>query len=131
MSGDPEQEYFADGMVEEIITALSWIRWLSVIAPIGTFIWTKAKRSTEASRANLGVHYVLEVGRSIAGERVLELMSSKSMPKPMSHLRPVRFDGSLYDVLDLQDKAASSVPASSSPPWPRGRDPKIEPPPDP
>jgi TolB-like protein len=108
MSGDPEQEYFADGMVEEIITALSRIRWLFVIARNSSF--TYKGRAVDVKRAGreLGVRYVLEGSVRKAGGRVritAQLIDADSG----AHLWADRFDGSLEDVFDLQDKVASSV----------------------
>jgi TolB-like protein/class 3 adenylate cyclase len=108
MSGDPEQEYFADGMVEEIITALSRIRWLFVIARNSSF--TYKGRSVDVTQVGreLGVRYVLEGSVRKAGGRVritAQLVDATSG----AHLWADRFDGSLEDVFDLQDKVAVSV----------------------
>jgi len=108
MSGDPEQEYFADGMVEEIITALSRIRWLFVIARNSSF--TYKGHAVDATRVGreLGVRYVLEGSVRKGGGRVritAQLIDALSG----THLWADRFDGSLEDVFDLQDKVASSV----------------------
>ena len=68
MSGDPEQEYFADGMVEEIITALSRIRWLFVIARNSTFTYKGQAIDVKRVGRELGVRYVLEGSvRKVAG----------------------------------------------------------------
>src|SRR5258708_6847638 len=108
MSGDPEQEYFADGMVEEIITALSRIRWLFVIDRNSTFTYKgKAVDVKEVGR-ELGVRYALEGSVRKAGGRVritAQLIDAQSG----AHLWADRFDGSLEDVFRLQDEVASSV----------------------
>src|SRR5271169_2169618 len=108
MSGDPEQDYFADGMVEEIITALSRIRWLFVIARNSSFTYKgQAVDVTQVGR-ELGVRYVLEGSVRKAGQRVritAQLIDSVTG----THLWADRFDGSLEDVFELQDKIASSV----------------------
>jgi adenylate cyclase len=108
LSRDPEQEYFADGMVEEIITALSRIRWLFVIARNSSFTYKgQAVDMTRVGR-ELGVRYVLEGSVRKAGGRVritAQLIDAASG----AHLWADRFDGSLEDVFDLQDKVASSV----------------------
>jgi len=108
MSGDPEQEYFADGMVEEIITALSRIRWLFVIARNSSFTYKGQAIDVKQVGRELGVHYVLEGSVRKAGGRVritAQLIDAQSG----THLWADRFDGSLEDVFDLQDKVASSV----------------------
>jgi TolB-like protein len=108
MSGDPEQEYFADGMVEEIITALSRIRWLFVIARNSSFTYKGQAVDVKQVGRELGVRYVLEGSVRKAGGRVritAQLIDALSG----MHLWAERFDGSLEDVFDLQDKVASSV----------------------
>jgi TolB-like protein len=108
MSGDPEQEYFADGMVEEIITALSRIRWLFVIARNSSFTYKGQSVGVKQVGRELGVRYVLEGSVRKAGNRVritAQLIDADSG----AHLWADRFDGSLEDVFDLQDKVASSV----------------------
>jgi TolB-like protein/class 3 adenylate cyclase/Flp pilus assembly protein TadD len=108
MSGDPEQEYFADGMVEEIITALSRIRWLFVIARNSSFTYKGQAVDVKQVGRELGVRYVLEGSVRKAGGRVritAQLIDALSG----SHLWADRFDGSLEDVFELQDRVASSV----------------------
>src|SRR5262249_11580733 len=70
MSGDPEQEYFADGMVEEIITALSRIRWLFVIARNSSFTYKGKAVDVKQVARELGVRYILEGSVRKAGNRV-------------------------------------------------------------
>ena len=108
MSGDPEQEYFADGMVEEIITALSRIRWLFVIARNSSFTYKGQAVDVKQVGRELGVRYVLEGSARKAGQRVRitgQLIDATSG----AHLWADRFDGSLEDVFELQDKVAISV----------------------
>jgi TolB-like protein len=108
MSGDPEQEYFADGMVEEIITALSRIRWLFVIARNSSFTYKGQAVDLKQVSRELGVRYVLEGSVRKAGGRIritAQLIDATSG----THLWADRFDGSLEDVFELQDKVASSV----------------------
>jgi adenylate cyclase len=108
LSGDPEQEYFADGMVEEIITALSRIRWLFVIARNSSFTYKGQAVDVKRVGRELGVRYVLEGSVRKAGGRVrvtAQLVEAESG----AHLWADRFDGSLEDVFDLQDKVALSV----------------------
>ena len=108
MSGDPEQEYFADGMVEEIITALSRIRWLFVIARNSSFTYKGQAVDVKQVGRELGVRYVLEGSVRKAGERV-RITAQLIDALNGAHLWADRFDGSLEDVFDLQDKVAVSV----------------------
>ena len=108
MSGDPEQEYFADGMVEEIITALSRIRWLFVIARNSSFTYKGQAVDLKQVGRELGVRYVLEGSVRKAGNRV-RITSQLIDAQSGAHLWADRFDGSLEDVFELQDKVAISV----------------------
>jgi TolB-like protein len=108
MSGDPEQEYFVDGMVEEIITALSRIRWLFVIARNSTFTYKGRAVDVKEVGGELGVRYVLEGSVRKAGNRV-RITGQLIDALTGTHLWADRFDGSLEDVFDLQDKIALSV----------------------
>jgi adenylate cyclase len=108
MSGDPEQEYFADGMVEEIITALSRIRWLFVIARNSSFTYKGNAVDVKQVGRELGVRYVLEGSVRKAGRRV-RITAQLIDALRGTHLWADRFDGSLEDVFDLQDKVAVSV----------------------
>jgi TolB-like protein len=108
MSGDPEQEYFADGMVEEIITALSRIRWLFVIARNSSFTYKGKAVDVKQISRELGVRYVLEGSVRKGGNRVritAQLIDATSG----AHLWADRFDGLLEDVFELQDRVAISV----------------------
>jgi adenylate cyclase len=108
MSGDPEQEYFADGMVEEIITALSRIRWLFVIARNSTFTYKGQPVDVKQVGRELGVRYVVEGSVRKAGQRV-RITGQLIDAVTGTHLWADRFDGSLEDVFELQDKVATSV----------------------
>jgi len=108
MSGDPEQEYFADGMVEEIITALSRIRWLFVIARNSTFTYKGQAFDVKRVGRELGVRYVLEGSVRKASGRV-RITAQLIDATDGAHLWADRFDGSLEDVFDLQDNVAASV----------------------
>ena len=108
MSGDPEQEYFADGMVEEIITALSRIRWLFVIARNSSFTYKGQAVDVKQAGRELGVRYVLEGSVRKAGQRV-RITAQLIDALTGTHLWADCFDGSLEDVFDLQDRVASSV----------------------
>src|SRR5215471_11049657 len=108
MSGDPEQEYFADGMVEEIITALSRIRWFFVLARNSSSTYEGQAIDLKQVGRELGVRYVLEGSVRKAAGRVritAQLIDTTSG----AHLWADRFDGSLEDVFDLQDEVAISV----------------------
>jgi len=108
LSGDPEQEYFADGMVEEIITALSRIRWLFVIARNSSFAYKGKSPDLRQVGRELGVRYVVEGSVRKAGGRVritAQLIDARSG----AHLWADRFEGALDDVFDLQDKVAISI----------------------
>jgi TolB-like protein/class 3 adenylate cyclase len=108
MSGDPEQEYFADGMVEEIITALSRIRWLFVIARNSSFSYKGQSPDVKQVGRELGVRYLLEGSVRKAGGRV-RITAQLIDTTTGTHLWADRFDGSLEDVFELQDKIAVSV----------------------
>jgi TolB-like protein/Flp pilus assembly protein TadD len=108
LSGDPEQEYFADGMVEEIITALSGIRWLFVIARNSTFTYKGKPVDVRQVGRELGVRYVLEGSVRKGGQRVriaAQLIDATSG----AQLWADRSDGELGDVFELQDRVAASV----------------------
>jgi adenylate cyclase len=108
LSGDPDQEYFVDGMVEEITTALCRIRWLFVIARNSSFTYKGHAVDAKQVGRELGVRYLLEGSVRKAGQRVritAQLIDARSG----THLWADRFDGALEDVFELQDKVASSV----------------------
>ena len=108
MSGDPEQEYFVDGMVEEIITALSRIRWLLVIARNSSFTYKGQSVDVKQVGRELGVRYVLEGSVRKGGNRV-RITAQLIDAVTGTHLWADRFDGLIEDVFELQDKVASSV----------------------
>jgi TolB-like protein len=108
MSGDPEQEYFADGMVEEITTALSRIRWLFVIARNSSFTYKGQAVDVKQVGRELGVRYVLEGSVRKGGNRV-RITAQLIEAETDAHLWAERFDGSLEDVFELQDQVATSV----------------------
>ena len=108
MSGDPEQEYFVDGMVEEIITALSRIRWLFVIARNSTFTYKGQSPDVKQVGRELGVRYVLEGSVRKGGTRV-RITGQLIDAETGAHLWADRFDGLIEEVFELQDKVASSV----------------------
>ena len=108
MSGDPEQEYFTDGMVEEIITALSRIRWLFVIARNSSFTYKGRTVNVKQIGRELGVRYVLEGSVRKGGGRV-RITAQLIDAGTGAHLWADKIEGSLEDVFDLQDRVASSV----------------------
>jgi TolB-like protein len=113
-SGDPEQDYFADGMVEDIITALSRIRWLFVIARNSSFTYKGRAVDVKQVGRELGVRYVLEGSVRKAGSRVRitgQLVDTASG----AHLWAEHFDGTLDDVFALQDQVAASVVGAIAP----------------
>ena len=108
MSGDPEQEYFADGIVEEIITALSRIRWLFVIARNSSFTYKGKAIDIKQVGRELGVRYILEGSVRKGGGRIRitgQLIDSLTG----AHLWADRFDGSIEDVFELQVEVAIAI----------------------
>jgi TolB-like protein/class 3 adenylate cyclase len=113
MSGDPEQEYFADGMVEDIITALSRFKSLFVIARNSSFTYKSKAVDIKQVGRELGVRYVLEGSVRKSGGRV-RITGQLIEATTGAHLWADRFDGSLEDVFDLQDRVATSVVSTVS-----------------
>ncbi|MBB3394898.1 MULTISPECIES: adenylate/guanylate cyclase domain-containing protein [unclassified Rhizobium] len=108
MSGDPEQEYFADGMVEDIITGLSRIKWLFVIARNSSFVYKGKAVDVRQVGRELGVRYVLEGGVRNAGNR-LRITAQLVEAETGAHLWADRYDGAREDVFDLQDQITEKV----------------------
>lgn len=108
MSGDPEQEYFADGMVEDIITALSRFKSLFVIARNSSFTYKGKPVDIKQVGRDLGVRYVLEGSVRKAGGRV-RITGQLIEAATGAHLWADKFDGALNDVFELQDNVARSV----------------------
>ncbi|HEU0062171.1 MAG TPA: winged helix-turn-helix domain-containing protein, partial [Hyphomicrobiaceae bacterium] len=108
MSGDPEQEYFADGMVEEITTAISRFPWLFVIARNSAFTYKGKAVDVRQVARELGVRYVLDGSVRKAGNRV-RITGQLIDAATGAHLWADRFDGSLDNIFDLQDEVASRV----------------------
>jgi adenylate cyclase len=108
MSGDPEQEYFVDGMVEDIITGLSRIKWLFVIARNSSFTYKGKSVDVRQVGRELGVRYVLEGGVRKAGAR-LRITAQLIEAETGAHLWADRFDGALDDVFELQDQITERV----------------------
>ncbi len=114
MSGDPEQDYFAEGIVEDIITALSRIRWLFVIARNSSHTYKGRSVDIRQVGRELGVRYVLEGSVRKAGNR-LRITGQLIDASSGSHLWADRYDGPMEDVFDLQDKITASVVAIIAP----------------
>ena len=108
MSGDPEQEYFADGMVEDIITALSRFKSLFVIARNSSFTYKGKSVDVKQVGRELGVRYVLEGSVRESGSRV-RITGQLIEAATDGHLWADKFDGALEDVFDLQDQVTSRV----------------------
>jgi adenylate cyclase len=114
MSGDPEQEYFVDGMVEEIVTGLARIRWLFVIARNSSYVYKGRTVDVRQVGRDLGVRYLLEGGVRKAGNRLrvtAELVEAESG----RHIWAERFDRTLEDIFSLQDELTTSVVAAIEP----------------
>jgi TolB-like protein/class 3 adenylate cyclase len=114
MSGDPEQEYFADGIVEEIITALSHMRWLSVIARNSSFTYKGKNVDVKQVGRELKVRYVLEGSVRKSGDRV-RITGQLVDTSTGAHLWADRFDGRLEDIFDLQDQVTAKVVGAIAP----------------
>jgi len=113
MSGDPEQDYFADGMVEEITTALARMRW-PVIARNSSFVYKGRAVGIKQVGRELGARYVLEGSVRKSGSRVRitgQLIEAESG----HHVWAERFEGALEDVFDLQDRIAESIVSAIEP----------------
>jgi TolB-like protein len=114
LSGDPDQEYFADGVVEDIIAALSRMRWLFVIARNSSFTYKgRAVDVKDVGRA-LGVRYVLEGSLRKTGNRV-RITGQLIDTTTGMHLWAERFEGTLADIFELQDQMAESVVGALAP----------------
>jgi TolB-like protein len=108
LGGDLEQEYFADGMVEEIITALSRFHGLFVIARNSSFAYKGRTIDVKQVAGDLGVRYVLEGSVRKFGNR-LRIMAQLIDASAGTHLWADRFEGGLEDIFELQDRVASTV----------------------
>jgi adenylate cyclase len=114
MSGDPEQEYFADGLVEDIITALSRVRSFFVIARNSSFTYKGRAVDVRQVSRELGVRYVLEGSIRKAGSRV-RIVGQLVDGTTGHHVWADRFDGDTSDIFDLQDKVTESVVGAVEP----------------
>jgi adenylate cyclase len=114
MSGDPEQEYFADGLVEDIITALSRVRSFFVIARNSSFTYKGRAVDVRQVSRELGVRYILEGSIRKAGARV-RMVGQLVDATTGHHVWADRFDGDLNDIFDLQDRVTESVVGAVEP----------------
>jgi adenylate cyclase len=114
MSGDPEQEYFADGISEDIITGLSKLRWFFVIARNSSFTYKGKAVDVKRVARELGVRYVLEGSVRKGGNRV-RITAQLIDAATSNHIWADRYDGDLTDIFDLQDKITKSAVAAIEP----------------
>ena len=114
MSGDPEQEYFADGMVEDIITGLSRFKSLFVIARNSSFTYKGKAVDIKQVGRELGVRYVLEGSVRKAGNRV-RITGQLVDAETGNHIWADRYDSTLEDIFDLQDRVTMSVIGAIAP----------------
>jgi len=114
LSTDPDQEYFADGIVEDIITALSRFRQLFVIARNSSFVYKGKQVDIRQVARELGVRYVLEGSVRRSNDRVR--LTAQLIDAPSGgHLWAERFDGDLADIFDLQDRITARVVGAIEP----------------
>jgi TolB-like protein len=114
MSGDPEQEYFSDGITEDIITALSKLRWFFVIARNSSFIYKAKSVHLRQVAEELGVGYVVEGSVRKSGERV-RITVQLNDAGTGSHIWAERYDRRLADVFALQDEITEAIVAAIEP----------------
>jgi serine/threonine-protein kinase len=114
LSGDPEQEYFADGMVEEIITGLSRLRWLFVISRNSTFLYKGKRADPKTVGRDLGVRYVLQGSVRRAGNQV-RVTGQLTDTETARNVWADRYEGVLGDLFRLQDELTMSVISAVEP----------------
>ena len=114
MSGDPEQEYFADGITEDLITALSKHRWLNVIARNSTFGYRGQSRDIRRIGAELGAAYVVEGSVRRGGQRV-RVTAQLIDAATGNHLWAERYDRDLEDIFEVQDEITDTIVATIEP----------------
>ncbi len=114
LSGDPEQDYFADGMVEEITTAIARCPWLFVIARTSSYTYKGKTIDVRQVARELGVRYVLEGSVRKSADRV-RIAGQLIDTTTEAHIWAERFDGTRDDVFDLQDRVASGVAGAIEP----------------
>jgi len=114
MSGDPEQEYFADGVSEDIITGISKLHWFFVIARNSSFVYKGKAVDVKQVGSQLGVRYVLEGSVRKSGQKV-RITAQLIDATNGNHIWADRYDGDLNDVFALQDRITNSVVAAIEP----------------
>ena len=114
MTGDREQEYFVDGMVEDILTALARYTDVAVVARNSTFVYKGQAIDIRKVAADLGVRYVLEGSARISGKRI-RITGQLIDASEGTHLWADRYDGSLDDAFDLQDRIVASIVGAIAP----------------
>lgn len=114
LSGDPEQDYFADGVAEEIITALSRVRWLFVVARNSSFAYRGRPADMQQISRELGVTYVLEGSVRKAADR-LRITGQLVNATTNGYLWADRFEGALDDIFTLQDRISGNVVGAIAP----------------
>jgi adenylate cyclase len=114
MSGDAEQEYFADGITEDLITALSHLRWMFVIARNSTFAYKGNSPDIRRVASDLGVRYVLEGSVRKAGNRI-RLTAQLIDGETGNHIWAERYDRQLEDIFDLQDELTVTIAGAIGP----------------
>ena len=114
MSGDQEQEYFADGISEDLITGLSKLRWFFVIARNSSFTYKGAAVDVKRVARELGVRYVLEGSVRKGGNRV-RITAQLIDAATNNHIWADRYDGDLTDIFELQDEITKKVVAAIEP----------------
>ena len=114
MSGDPEQEYFADGVSEDIITGISKLHWFFVIARNSSFVYKGKAVDVKQIGSQLGVRYVLEGSVRKSGQKV-RITAQLIDASNGNHIWADRYDGDLNDVFALQDRITNSVVAAIEP----------------
>src|SRR5437879_4729989 len=114
MSGEREQEYFSDGITEDIITALSRLRWFFVIARNSTFVYKGKGVDVKHVGRELGVRYVLEGSVRKSGQQV-RITGQLIDALTGNHIWAERFDRELTDIFALQDEITTSVTAAIEP----------------
>jgi TolB-like protein/Tfp pilus assembly protein PilF len=114
MSGDSEQEYFVDGIAEDLITALSQFRWFFVIARGSSFTYKKRSIDIKQIGRELGVRYILEGSVRKAANR-LRITGQLTDTSTGVNLWADRFDGEIEDIFDLQDRITANVAGAIAP----------------
>src|SRR5205807_3904003 len=114
MSGDPDQEYFADGMVEEIITALSKLHWFFVIARNSSYTYKGRAIDVKQVGRELGVRYVLEGSIRKGGNR-LRITAQLVDAESGNHVWAERYDRDIGDIFAVQDEITERVVSAIEP----------------